>query len=318
MDELQRQRSLIQYRKLPLSYITSLFPSIRASTANVCFSVLQMVTSCDTNGALTYAVSEKFLKIAMEHPDVGGVFIPLELFDFFNQQDSVKVALVSEKPDEHFFRLHNDLFENTQFYNGMPNTSLIPKSCYISPHAIIEEGVIVGENCVFMERCIVKRGTVLGNSVKIKEGAIVGAEISEQRSFGGKYVSIRHDAGVIIGDDVEIGQNTIVSRGLYGRNTTIGNNTRICANVFVTHCCQIGNNVLIAGGASLSGSVKVGDNVWIGPGVLTTNGIEIGNGANISLGSVVAADVKTNEQVTGNFAIPHVNFMRNWIKTKKK
>ena len=285
---------------------------------DACFSVLQMVTSCDTNGALTYAINEKFLKIAMDHPNVSGILIPLGLYDFFNQQKSNKIALVSDKPVEHFFRLHNDLFDNTPFYDGSPSKTSIPESCFISPHAIIEDGVIAGENCVFKERCIVKRGAVLGNGVTIKEAAIIGCEISEQRSFNDKYLSMRHDAGVIIGDDVEIGQNTIISRGLYGRNTTIGNNTRICANVFVTHCCQIGNNVLIAGGASLSGSVKVGDNVWIGPGVLTTNGIEIGNGANISLGSVVAADVKTNEQVTGNFAIPHVNFMRNWIKTKKK
>jgi len=33
---------------------------------------------------------------------------------------------------------------------------------------------------------------------------------------------------------------------------------------------------------------------------------------------VVIKDIKPEEKVTGNFAIPHFDFMRNWVRSTKR
>jgi len=226
--------------------------------------MLQMVDGEEFENVLTYAVNKMFLQQALNNPTIKGIFIHPELSKYFNKYETDKTVLVSKDPMKHFYQLHNDLYDNTNFYNNNDyKETIIPKSCKVSPNAIISNGVIIGENCVFKERCIVKSGTVIGNGVTIKEGAIVGGEIAETKMIDGKYMSIRHDAHVIIEDEAEIGINTIISRSLFGKNTNIGKYTRICDNVFISHGCQIGINSFIASGANLSGSVVVGDNGFI-------------------------------------------------------
>ena len=59
----------------------------------------------------------------------------------------------------------------------------------------------------------------------------------------------------------------------------------------------------------VTGSVTLGDDVWIGPNATIRDGITVGNGAMVSLGSVVTQDVRPGQRVTGNFAVPHEDFL---------
>jgi len=277
-----------------------------------------MADGREVDNALTYAVNMMFLQQALNNPAIRGIFISPELVEYFTEKESDKISLISDNPIKHFFQLHNDLYENTEFYKARSNKQqVIPSSCKVSPHALISDDVIVGEDCVFKEGCVVKNA-IIGNGVTIKEGAKIGGELSELKMIDDRYVSIRHDALVIIEDDAEIGPNTIVSRGIFGKNTVIGNNARICGGVIIGHRCQIGKSTFIAAGANICGSVIVGNNVWIGPGAISTNGIIIGDGADVTIGSIVVEDVLPGEKVTGNFAIPHFNFMLNWMRSKKR
>jgi UDP-3-O-[3-hydroxymyristoyl] glucosamine N-acyltransferase len=114
-----------------------------------------------------------------------------------------------------------------------------------------------------------------------------------------------------------MGVGTVIARGLFGLPTHIGERRRICDKVYIAHCGQVGNDNYIASGSNLSGSVTVGNELWIGPGILVTNGITISDNANVTLGAVVASNVKPGERVAGHFAIDHVKFMKDWIRKKK-
>ena len=46
----------------------------------------------------------------------------------------------------------------------------------IHPTAIIEEGVQLGANCSIAAFAVIKRGTVLGDGVKVYESAVVGGD----------------------------------------------------------------------------------------------------------------------------------------------
>ena len=62
------------------------------------------------------------------------------------------------------------------------------------------------------------------------------------------------------------------------------------------------------------GRVKIGANSYLGPNCTIKNGLFLGENTKISMGSVVTKDVKDDEVVTGNFAIPHKQFIENLKK----
>jgi len=49
----------------------------------------------------------------------------------------------------------------------------------------------------------------------------------------------------------------------------------------------------------------LGNNVWIGPKCVILNRLSIGDGSKVLMGPVVIRNVKENESVSGNFALPH-------------
>ncbi len=93
-----------------------------------------------------------------------------------------------------------------------------------------------------------------------------GARIG-QDGFGyipGKgHIKVPQLGRVIIQDDVEIGAGTTVDRG-GGRDTMIGEGTKIDNLVQVAHNVSIGRHCIIAGHVGVSGSVTLGDGVMLG------------------------------------------------------
>jgi UDP-3-O-[3-hydroxymyristoyl] glucosamine N-acyltransferase len=319
MNDSGSQRLLIKNGSLPINFITSYLSSVKATNSQIKFDSLRLVDDEGAFSGLSFVLNKMYLEVALENRSIKGLFISPLLLKDMNELDRNIAFLLSDSPMEDFYKLHNYLYTKTNFYGKkILKDPVIPKSCNVSPSAIINNGVIMGENCVIKERCVIKSGTIMGDDVVIKEGAIVGAEITEIKMIGGKNISIKHDSNVIINDEVEIGINSIVSRGILGQSTIIGNGTRVCDQVFVSHRCQIGENSFIASGVNISGSSIIGDNVWIGPGAVISNGIKIEDGADITIGSVVVDKVSAGEKVTGNFAIPHMKFMLDWMRSKKK
>lgn len=82
------------------------------------------------------------------------------------------------------------------------------------------------------------------------------------------------------------------------------------AQVHVAHDCQIGKRVTITACSEISGRVEIGDDAYLGPNCTISNGVRIGAKATVTIGSVVVRDVAEGARVTGNFALPH----ENWLK----
>ena len=159
---------------------------------------------------------------------------------------------------------------------------------------MIEEFVSIKENTIIGDDCVIRTGTKIGGP---------GFEI---KNDGIKTITVEHIGGVIIGNNVEIQQNSNVDKAIYPwDDTVISDHVRINSMVQIAHGDKIGKFTEIVAGASIQGRVQIGENVWIGPNSVIRNGISIGNNARVNMGAVVTLSVSEGAAVSGNFARDH-------------
>lgn len=167
----------------------------------------------------------------------------------------------------------------------------------------------VGRNVIFGMNVVLRHPhkIVIGNNVVIDDNCLLDAKG-------------RNNEGIIIGDGVFVGRNTILSckNGtiVLGNHVNIGFNCEIVSASRVT----VGEKVLIAAYSYLIGAdhdfgrtdipvfeqartargIQIDDNVWIGAGVMVTDGVTIGRDSIVGTGSVVARDIPEYGVALGN------------------
>ena len=191
----------------------------------------------------------------------------------------------------------------------------------VGPGVVLEEGVVVGNDCNLMARAVVHAGTQLGNHVVVQAGAVLGSTGFGYARNGktGQYLIFPQKGRLVIEDDVEIGANTTIDRGALGE-TRIGQGTKIDNLVHIGHNCVIGRNVVIAAqtgisgssvvedGAILGGQVGIGEHATVGPGVI------LGGGAGVLSGKKMRGP---GEVFWGRPARPLKEYLRDLARLRK-
>jgi UDP-3-O-[3-hydroxymyristoyl] glucosamine N-acyltransferase len=184
----------------------------------------------------------------------------------------------------------------------------------ICANAVIGPDVRIGRDCSVGPGASISHALV-GDRVIIHAGARIG-----QDGFGyipGKsHLKVPQLGRVIIQDDVEIGAGTTVDRG-GGRDTMIGEGTKIDNLVQIAHNVSIGRKCLIAGHVGLSGSVTLGDAVMLGGKVGVADHRKIGDGAQLIALSGVMHDVPAGERWGGAPAKPLREFFREQVALQR-
>lgn len=269
------------------------------------FSSLGLAESDSSNNVLSFLADAKYAQGVNKNPNIKGVFV--------TEQDKSALrediaSLVVEDPKWCFFTLVDYLGTNKH-----RQATVIAPTAKIHPSAVIaSEGVVIGENVCIEPNVTIMSDVIIGNNTLIRAGAVIGVDGFEHKRTKRGILSVTHDGEVIIGENVEIGSNNFIAKGFSYRKTIVGNETKTDALVHYAHGVQCGERCLIAANATIAGNVSIGDDVWIGPASAISNRLTIGNKAYITIGSVVVRNVKAGEQVTGNFAMPHEKFMKNY------
>lgn len=283
------------------------------------FSSLGLAGYNDGKNVCTFLAAAKYAAGLSE--GISMILTSKKVFDELTESESLNEnygICIVDNPRLTYFLLHNALCESEDYARKQFPTR-IPDSAKISPLAYIAPtNVVIGENAVIEEFVSIKENTVIGDDCVIRTGTKIGGPGFEIKNDGTKTITVTHIGGVVIGNNVEIQQNSNVDKAIYPwDDTVIADHVRVNSMVQIAHGDKIGRFTEIVAGASIQGRVQIGENVWIGPNSVIRNGISIGDNARVNMGAVVTLSVPAGQAVSGNFAREHASLIEE-MRTYKK
>jgi UDP-N-acetylglucosamine acyltransferase len=162
----------------------------------------------------------------------------------------------------------------------------IGNNVHIGSFTVIEEDVVIGDNCRIGSNVHIFNGTRISDGVQIFPFASIGATPQSLRKEEEKAL-------LEIGSGTIIRESCTINRGnpSFGGKTTIGQNCLLMAYVHVAHDCSVGNNCVLANNVTLAGHIEVGKYATLGGLVAVHQFVHIGEQVMIGGGSLVRKDV---------------------------
>jgi UDP-3-O-[3-hydroxymyristoyl] glucosamine N-acyltransferase len=177
------------------------------------------------------------------------------------------------------------------------------------PRAYIGPDATVGEDCVFFPGVTLYEWTQVGNRVRIHAGSVLGSDGFgyAPRIEGGvptDHRKIYHLGRVVVGDDVEIGADTMIDRATLGE-TRIGSKVKLDNHVHIGHNSVLGEGTILCGAAATAGGTVIGKFVYVGGLAGVGNKAVVGDYAKIGGMSMIDSDVPAGSVWIGNPMRPH-------------
>ena len=176
----------------------------------------------------------------------------------------------------------------------------------------IGNNVEIGNNCTIYPGVFINHNSTIGDNVIIHPNVVVGSDGFGLYKLDGQWKKIPHLGSVVIENNVEIGSNTTIDRGMLD-NTTLKKNCKIDNLVHIAHNVTIGSNTAIAACTGIAGSTSIGDNCTIGGGVGINGHITICNNVNIHGMSMITKSISKEGDYASALAADSV---RNWRRNQ--
>ena len=214
------------------------------------------------------------------------------------------------------------------------SSAVIHPTASIQPFVVVEEGacigartivgvssyighkVSIGEDCFLHPNVVIRERCLIRNRVILHPGVVIGSDGFGYEWIKDHYVKVPQVGIVQIEDDVEIGANTTIDRGRFGR-TWIKCGVKIDNLVQIAHNVMIDENTAVAAQVGISGSTVIGKNVRIAGQVGTVGHITVGDGAILGAQSGVNHDVPEGQFVFGYPAQEHKEAMKTHANIRR-
>lgn len=208
--------------------------------------------------------------------------------------------------------------------------SFEPATAMISPDAIIGEGthiqpgafvgnhVTIGKNCIIHANVTIYDHAEIGDNVIIHSGAVIGGEAfyyKRRKDRASQWDKLESCGRVIIHQDVEIGANSTIDKGVSG-DTIIGQGTKIDNLVHIGHGAVIGKNCLFAAQVGIGGKAIIEDEVILWGQVGVSKDLVVGKGAVVLAQSGVPSSIEGGKTYFGSPAQEAKTKMKElgWVK----
>jgi len=246
-----------------------------------------------TKGDITFVDHPKYHKKALESAATTVII---------NKKTDVpkeKALIFSDDPFRDFVALIKK-FRPLETASGMISmTASIGTGTHIQPGVFIGNHVRIGSNCLIHANVTIYDHCEIGDNVIIQSGTVIGADAFYFKRRPDYYDKLHSCGRVIIEDDVEIGANVTIDKGV-SANTTIGAGSKLDNLIQVGHDTIIGKNCLFAAQVGIAGCVNIGDNVILWGQVGIQKDLSIGDHAVVLGQSGISKSLKGNTTYFGS------------------
>lgn len=209
-----------------------------------------------------------------------------------------KALLVSDDPFRDFVKIGQH-FNPFQTANQMiSDSAIIGEGTHLQPNVFVGHNVKIGRNCLIHANVVIGNDSVIGDNVIIHSGTILGGDAFYYKNRESGFDKLKSVGNVVIEDDVEIGANCTIDRGVTA-STRIGQGTKIDNLVQVGHDTIIGKKCLIASQAGIAGCCVLEDEVTLWGQAGVANGTHIGKGASLLAQSGIGTKMETGKAYFG-------------------
>lgn len=183
----------------------------------------------------------------------------------------------------------------------------------VAPNVTIYPGVVIGDNCTIHSGAVIRGGVEIGNNVEIDCNASIGCNTSEIRVRqikDGVLNAVPTVGKITIGDNVHIGANSVLIRGL-ADETVIGDGTFIDTLVNINYGVKTAEEVQVYARSALNDYVTIGEKAIICAKCAVHTRVRIGKRGYVIAGSMVKNHVGDYEKIAG--AIP-AKSKKEWFR----
>lgn len=167
----------------------------------------------------------------------------------------------------------------------------IGQDVVIASGCVIEDRVRIGAGCHLHANITLNHSVTLGDRVVIFSGAVIGSDGFGYVKDGPAWYKVPQMGTVIIGDDAEVGANTVIDRGAVG-DTVIGKGVILDNLIQIGHNVKIGDYTAVAGCVGIAGSTTIGKHCMIGGGTGIAGHINIADQVMLTGMSMVTNSIK--------------------------
>lgn len=186
---------------------------------------------------------------------------------------------------------------------------LLGEEVHIGAFAVIEKGARIGRGCRIGNHAVIGAGSILGENVEVGDFSLIGRRPSSGKKMARKPMGegkpavlqdgVRIGVGAVIYQDVLLEKDVFV--GDYANireKVEVGERSVIGRNVMVELNCKIGRDVTIQTGSYITGDMTVEDEVFIGPSLSSSNDKYMGRGDYPHRGPTIKRGAKIGNNAT--------------------
>ena len=282
-------------RPIPVRDIADRFGAVIIGDANLVATGINEIHKVEP-GDIVFSDLEKYFKPALNSAATI-ILLPKEM-----PAMEGKAILVHDNP----FMVYNTLVKEHRPF--LPLTTNISDSAEIDSSTVIEPNVVIGNHAVIGKNCYIQANvyigdyTVIGDNVSIHAGTSIGTDAFYYKRTDEKLIKWHTGGRVVIGNDVEIGANCTINKGVSG-DTVIGDGTKFDSLIHIGHGAVVGKNCLFAAQVGIGGKTIIEDGVVLYGQVGVAQNLRIGAGATVLAQSGIARDLEGGKIYFGSPAV---------------
>ena len=220
-----------------------------------------------------------------------------------------KTLLICNDPLQCYLNIVHHFAKFTPQHTAIHPSAKIGEGTVIQPNVFIGENVTIGKNCIIHANVSIYSDTEIGDNVIIHSNSTIGGDACyfQKRETG--WMKITSCGATKIEDDVEIGCNCCIDKGVSGV-TFIGKGTKFDNQIQIGHDAHVGAYCFLGAQSGVSGCTFVDDHcaIWAKSGV--NKGIYVAK--NTTILAMSALDKTITEEGAVLFGLPAEDARKKW------